>query len=108
MNKEDILKKSRQENKNGDEREQKIQLRSDAISSAIGGLICMVFVFLESYLFDRSAAMIWAIYSGMMFSQSIMNAVKLKRRIDIVLSVIWGIVLILNIVFYILDNIGIG
>ncbi len=106
MNKEDILAKSRNENKNGDEREERIQLRSYAISQCIGGLICMLFVFVENWVFDRSAAMIWTIYSGMMFSKSILDAIKLKRRMDIALSIIWGLVLVLNAILYIMDNIG--
>ena len=61
MNKEDILKMSREENQNGDEREQKLKLRSYAISAAIGGLICMVLVIVERIIFDRSTTPIWII-----------------------------------------------
>lgn len=106
MNKEDILKMSREENQNGDEREAKIKLRSYAVSASIGALICMVFVFIESFLFDRSTAAIWTIYTGMMFSKSLLDAVKLKKKWDIVLSILWGLCCIINVVVYILDNIG--
>ena len=106
MNKEDILKKSREENQNGDKMESKIKLRSYAISASIGALICMVFVFIESFLFDRSTTTIWTIYSGMMFSKSLLDAIKLKKKSDIGLAIIWGICCISNIVIYILDNIG--
>lgn len=106
MNKDDILKKSREENQNGDEREEKIRLRSYATSATIGALICMVFVILEGYVFDRSTTLIWIIYSGMMFSKNILDAVKLKKRMDIVLSVLWGIICVIDMVLYILDNVG--
>lgn len=105
MNKDDILKMSREENQNGDEREEKIKLRSYATSAGIGALLCMIFVMIENFVFDRRATLIWIIYSGMMFSKSIMDAVKLKKRFDIGLSVIWGLVYIIYIVIYILDNI---
>jgi hypothetical protein len=105
MNKNDILAKSRNENKNGDERESDIRLRSYAISASIGAIICMLLIIIESF-FDRSTSMIWIIYSGMMVSKDVINAIKLKKKMDIGLSIIWGIVLVLHIILYILDNIG--
>ncbi len=106
MNKEDILKKSRNENKNGDEREEKIRLRSYATSAAIGALICMVLVCIENVIFDRSTTLIWIIYCGMMFSKCILDAILLKKKSDIFLSVLWGLCFVIDIVIYILDNIG--
>ena len=95
-----------EENQKGDEREQDIRLRSFATSAALGGVICMLLVMIESFLFDRSTAPIWIIYCGMMFSKSIMDAVKIKKRSDIGLSVVWGLCSVLHIILYILDNFG--
>ena len=106
MKREEILKMSREENQNGDEREQKIKLRSYAISAAVGALLCMVFVFVEEVLFDRDAVLIWAIYSGMMFTKVLLDSIKLRKRFDIALSVIWGLYFLIDIVIYILDIIG--
>lgn len=106
MNKAEILEKSREENRNGDEREEKIKLRSYATSAAIGALLCMVFVFIENIIFDRNTTLIWVIYCGMMFSKNILDAIKLKKKFDIVLSVLWGLCFVIDIVCYILDNIG--
>ena len=106
MNKDEILKMSREENQNGDEREEKIKLRSYATSAAIGALLCMIFVFVEEIVFDRNAILIWIIYFGMMFSKGILDAIKLKKKFDIVLSILWGLCFIINIVIYILDNVG--
>ena len=106
MNKDDILQKSREENKNGDEREEKIKLRSYAISAAIGALLSMIFVFIENVILDRNTTLIWIIYCGMMFSKNILDAIKLKKKSDIVLSVLWGLCFVIYIVIYILNNIG--
>lgn len=106
MNKDDILKKSREENQNGDEREEKIKLRSYATSAAIGALLCMIFVFIENIIFDRDAPLIWIIYCGIMFSKYIIDAVKLKKKSDIVLSIVWGLCFVIDIVVYILNNVG--
>ena len=106
MNKDDILRMSRKENQNGDEREEKIKLRSYAISAAVGALLCMIFVFVEDFVFDRSTMLIWIIYFGMMFTKSLLDAIKLKKKADIVLSILWGLCFAIDIVIYLLDNIG--
>lgn len=106
MNKEDILQKSRKENKKGDEREEKIKLRSYAISAAIGALICMVFIILEENIFNRSATHIWIIYCGMMFSKHLIDAIKLKKKEDVLFSVLWGSVCLIHSVLYVMDNVG--
>ena len=106
MNKDDVLRMSREENQNGDEREEKIKLRSYAISAAVGALLCMVFVFIEIVIFDKSATLIWSIYCGMRLTKSLLDAVKLKKNSDIVLSILWGLCFIIDIVAYILDNVG--
>lgn len=105
MNKDDILKKSREENKKGDEREEKIKLRSYATSAAIGALICMVFVILEEFAFNRSTTHIWIIYSGMMYSKHLLDAIKLKKKDDILLAVLWGASCLINCIIYVIDNV---
>ncbi len=106
MNKEDILQKSRKENKKGDEREEKIQLRSYAISAVIGALICMVFIILERNIFDRNANHIWIIYSGMIFSKYLIDAIKLKKKEKVLFSILWGSVCLIHSVLYVMDNVG--
>ena len=103
MNKEDILKRSREENKNGDEREEKIKLRSYATSSAIGALICMVFILLEEFVFNRSTTHIWIIYSGIMFSKHLIDAYKLKKKEDVAFSIIYGAICLINCIIYVID-----
>ena len=106
MNKEDILALSRKENRDGDERQERLKLRSFAISAAVGALLCMILVLLEDVVFDRSAAPIWIIYSGMMFCKYIQDAVKLKDHLDTAVSVICGLWFTVQIVQYILENVG--
>ena len=106
MNKEDILKRAREENKNGDEREEKIKLRSYAVSGAVGALLCMIIDLLEEVLFDRNADTIWIVYFGMQFVKYFLDAWKLKHKMDIALSILWGLCFVLNVVTYIWDFFG--
>lgn len=106
MNKEEILEKARKENKNGDEREEKIKLRSYAISASIGALLCITLAFVENVIFDRNVAHIWIIYNGMLFSKTLLDAIKLKKKSTIISSVFWGVLLVCWIVLYVLNIIG--
>lgn len=105
MNKDDILKKSREENQNGDEREDKIKLRSYATSAIIGGFICSILGIIEILVFDRSTTVILIIFSGMMFSKYVLDAFALKKKLDCISSAAWGLCCIMHIVVYILENI---
>ena len=106
MNKDDILRMSREENQNGDEREEKIKLHSYSISATVGALICMVFILAEGLLFDRSTTVIWIVYCGMMFIKYLLDAIKLKKKLDIIFSVVWGLCGAVNLTSYIVVNIG--
>ena len=105
MNKDDILRMSREENQNGDEREEKIKLRSYATSASVGAFLCMIYVIIEELILGRRAEPIWGIYSGMMFTKYLLDAIKLKKKSDVIFSVVWGLCCLLNIATYILDNI---
>ena len=105
MNKDDILKKSREENQNGDEREKDIQLRSYAIGAVIGMFLCVIFMFIENIILDRHSTPILIIYIGMMFSKSILDAIQLKKQSNIVISILLGLSFVIFIALYILDNV---
>ncbi len=106
MNKNDILQRSRAENQHGDEREEEIKLRSYATSASIGAVLCTLLVLIEEVVFERSANLIWIIYTGMMASKSILDAFQLKKKGDLLLSILWGLCFVIGISIYVLDNIG--
>ena len=106
MNREEILAKSRAENRNGDEHEKGIREHAQAVSAAVGGLICMLTVASENLLFDRSTTVIWLIYTGMMFAQSLTEATRARTRRYIGFSVIFGILFVLFVALYLAEGFG--
>ena len=106
MNKDDVLQMSREENQNGDEREKDIQLRSYAIGAVIGMFLCVIFMFIEYFVFDRRLTPILIIYAGMMFAKSTLDAIGLKKKFDVITSILLGLGFAMFIVLYILDNVG--
>lgn len=105
MNKDDILKKSRKENQNEDERENEIRLRSYAKSAAIGAFLCVIFMIIEKIVFDRHSTQILIIYIGMRLSKSMFDAINMKKKFDIVTSILFGLFFVMFIVLYILDSV---
>ena len=106
MNKEEILEKSRNDNKSGDEREKKMRLTSLAIGSGAAVILCIILSFVEEFVFDRSSTVLWVIAGGMLFFTHLTQAIKIKQKTCIVNSVVFGIWFFLKLVVYIMENVG--
>ena len=89
MNKEEILKKSRLENKEMDEREYQILADSSKIGMTVGGILSVVIV-----LFSRIADVpllglsAWAVYFSMYGSRHLYHFIKTKEKIRLVQTII--------------------
>ena len=106
MNKDEILAKSRNENKNGDERDLKNREKSYSISAGVATLVCIIMATIEEMLFQRSAAGIWVIYAAIEFTTALSGAILSKKKWLVGLSVFMGIVLVAMVYFYIRENLG--
>lgn len=89
MNKEEILKKSRLENKEMDERELQILADASKIGMTVGGILSVVIV-----IFSRMANIpllglsAWAIYFSMYGSHRLYHFIKTKEKIRLVQTII--------------------
>ena len=105
MDKDEILSKSRLENKNGDERDLKNREKSYSISASVATVVCMVMAFVEDFIFKKSAADIWVIYAAIEFAMALSGAILTKKKWLIILSVVIGILFVCLVIVYILENI---
>ena len=89
MTKEEILEKSRKENKAMDEREQAAVLRGGSIAKGVGLALCMLMVFLGDVLGADPAAGLGAfgIYWGMYGTDRAYRWWKLRERSDLLLAI---------------------
>lgn len=100
MDKNEILEKSRQENKKFDELEKDINIKAFRIAVLVAVILLGVFIFIEennSYLIilDSMCGALWCY-----------KACKLKKKSDIICAVIWIIVFALSFAVYIIDKCG--
>lgn len=108
MTKEEILEKSRNENKGFDEREYQVQIQAGNMARGIGLVLCCLVVFLN-IRFDgprsvRCAA--WGINFGMMAVQYWVSAIRLKKTGDWVMAVLISVFFLLTGVDFIICTIS--
>lgn len=89
MTREEILAKSRKDNKIMDEREQSVVLRGSSIAKGVGLALCLLVVFLGDVLGADPAAGLgaFAIYWGMYGTDRAYRWWKLRERSDLMLAV---------------------
>ena len=92
MNKNEILAKSRKENRAGDEREIQIVANSSKIGMAVGGILSSIIV-VFSRIVDEPLLWLsaWAVYFSMFGSRRLYQFIQNKEKIRL-LQVIIGIV----------------
>lgn len=105
MNKEEILAKSREENKNVlDERDRAIQTKANSISQGVGMILCVVMGAI-GFALTQTADFLWcalAIHWGMFACERIVCAVKSKSAGQWVLASIITLGFLAGVVVYVL------
>ena len=91
MNKEDILEKSRQENKGKpDELEVAAFGKASRVGMLVGGMICIVLVLVSRWLLDRADIALagWMIYMAMQGSSNLVLYKYLKKQEKLISGII--------------------
>ena len=97
MNKEEILAKSRAENKGTDEREKLVLIKAGQIAFTVGGVMCMLIALFNSILSmvdhggtrtdPKLNTMLWGIYLSMLGSLFLYKYIKLKKKHELFLAI---------------------
>lgn len=106
MNKDEILAKSREENKNGDEKDLKNREKSYSISAGVATLVCIIMATVEEIFFKRSALNIWVIYTAIEFTSTLSGAILCKKKWLVGLSILMGLLFVAMVFFYLKENIA--
>ena len=88
MNKDEILEKSRQENRGMDERERDALARAGRVASAVGGLVCALILVLEVILIGQVSYSIWAIYLSITGTTLLVKFLRLRRKHELVFGLL--------------------
>ena len=90
MTKEEILEKSRNENKNMDEREQKIALQASMAAKISGMAVCVLISFVAKYLGCPQSLVlaVWTVYWGMMMGEYWYLFIRLRKRFHLIAAIV--------------------
>ena len=101
MEKEEILAISRRENKNRDLAEAATAQQAGNIAGRVGACVCclvsVVFVWATGTMLYSP----WVIYFSILGTHALMKFLKLKRKTDLVLTVLYLVMFLLFLVFFI-------
>jgi len=87
MNREEILAKSRKENEKMDEREKAAFTSAGQRATAVGGLVCVAILLLNTALDrfgDPTTWAVWAVYLSMTGTTLLAKYAKLKKRHELI------------------------
>lgn len=105
MEKNKILELSRKENKGHDAFENEVLARAGSIAMSVGGVVCMLIVFLNVIFSDRSIVSYtaWAIYLTMTGTQFLYKFIKLRKKHELVIAIFDLILAVIFFVFVVTD-----
>ena len=106
MQKDEILKKSRMENKNMDEREMSVLASAGKLAARVGMLMCCVIAVLEVLFTDRINYASWMIYFSILGTIFTMKYLKLHRRHELLLAILYDGLFVFFTVMFVIRLIG--
>lgn len=106
MNKEEVLTKSREENRNIDIAEQDVIQQSSSIATKVGLLLCCVINIVQVIISSEVNSSCWVVYFGMMGTLFLVKFLKLRRKHELALTILYYAVGIFFFAVYILKIVG--
>ena len=84
MDREEILQKSRNENKNRDEMERSTFEKAGQTACAVGGFVCMIIIIIEAIFTGQVNCGTWAVYLSMTGTMLLVKYFRLKKKHELV------------------------
>ena len=111
MDKNEILEKSKKENKGADEMYNYLYRRGAQIAMSIGLVVCCIAMIVDLILNSQFTLLGYfasLIEISMQFAMQLFLAIKIKSKANIVSSILFGIALVMWIVIIVMRLLGIG
>ncbi|MDY5436808.1 DUF6442 family protein [Peptostreptococcus porci] len=89
MNKEEILSRSRKELKNSDLVEMQTSYQAGNIAGRVGATMCILISVIARILTDEYIVSPWIIYFSILGTNWLVRFIKLKRKTDLLVSLIF-------------------
>lgn len=97
MNKEEILAKSRQDNKDKDLYELEVNKKASNIGSVSGIIICAILYATEIMVCGTQNYGLWSIIAAVTAGIYLYSGIKLRKKARIAVGAIWAVVTVITI-----------
>ena len=102
MEKEEILKKSRNENKNKDFVDLEISAQAGNIAGRVGACVSCLISLVFYWVTDTLLLSPWIIYFSILGTHYLVKFIKIKNKTDLVITVLYYAMCVLALVFFVL------
>jgi hypothetical protein len=106
MDRNDILEKSRKENRNMDEREKDALAKAGQKATAVGGVVCVFIILFEAIVSDFVSFSTWAVYLSMTGTTLLVKYSILRRKHELLFGLLQLALAIIFIGIYIKRMVG--
>ena len=106
MNREEILEKSRKENKNQDEMERDALAKAGQRACAVGGLVCMVIILFEAMFTSQVNFSTWAVYLSMTGTMLMVKYLRLKKKHELIFGMLQLALAAAFLIMYVVRIVG--
>ena len=107
MNRDEILKASRKENKNKDLAEIEVMLRAGSHAGRVGALACCLISLLSSMLAHIMLYSPWIIYFSIVATQWFVRFIGMKRKSDLAVAILFMCLTVLALLGFVRRLIGV-
>lgn len=108
MDRDEILAKSRQENKDRDFVEAEVLAKANSTALNIGILVCGVLSILHAVFDGTPDFGIWTVYFSVLAATMLVKYVKLRRRHELILGLLYLGFFVFFFVLYLYNMLGVG
>ena len=107
MDKDEILKRSREENKDRDLVELEVLHRANNIALSVSMLICALISVLHAVFRDSPDYAVWIVQFGILSAVMLVKFAKLRRRHELLFGLLYGGFCVFFFVFYLRLELGV-
>lgn len=106
MDRDEILERSRKENRNGDFVEAAVLAKANAIAIAVGIIVCGILTVLHAIFAEKPDFSVWTVYLSVLATTMLVKYVKLRRTHELLLGLFYGSFCVFFFVLYLRDLLG--
>ena len=106
MDKDEILERSRKDNKDMDLVELEVNNKANAVATLVGVVVCGILTLVHAVFQDGIDTCVWTVMFSILSTIMLVKYVKLRRRHELMIGLIYLFITVLFFAWYLRDVLG--